>query len=92
MAGYRDDGIVHRHPHSTSVGARLQILIIAWLYVTLMVALATKGAVAGSAFFLVVGCSPLVLYGWLVLRRRRAMRSPDSTLESEVKATDDGDA
>jgi hypothetical protein len=72
--------------------APLHILVIAWLYVTLMMALAMKSVAAGGAFFLFAGCGPVVLCGWLAVRRRRVMRSPDSALQSQMKPTDDGDA
>jgi hypothetical protein len=74
-----------------SSGGRLHIVIIAWLFVTLMMALAMRSGWAGATFFLAVGLAPVALFVWLALSRVRARSLAESTLESQVKATDDGD-
>jgi hypothetical protein len=53
----------------------LHIVIIAWLYVTLTMALAFRSGLAGAAFFVAVGVAPVALYAWLALRRRAARRA-----------------
>ena len=92
MAGGRDDGIVHRHLPSTSIGARLHIVIIAWLFVTLTMALAMRSGWGGAAFFLVVGIGPVALVAWLALRRAGPHPPPASAFEGQVKPADDRDA
>jgi len=52
----------------------MHIVIIAWLYITLAMALAFHGVLAGIAFFVVAGMLPVALYAWLASRRRRAAR------------------
>jgi nicotinamide riboside transporter PnuC len=52
----------------------MHIVIIAWLYITLTMALALHSALAGVAFFFAAGVSPVALYAWLAARRRRAAR------------------
>jgi hypothetical protein len=53
----------------------LHIVIIAWLYVTLTMALTFRSGLAGAAFFVAAGVAPVALYGWLALRRRAARRA-----------------
>ena len=69
-------------------------MIIAWLFVTLMMALTMRNGWGGIAFFLSVGLAPVALYASLALRRLRARPQPHprSALEGQVKATDDGNA
>lgn len=52
----------------------VHIVIIAWLYITLTMALSFASLLAGSAFFVTVGLPPVLLYAWLTLRRRRRLR------------------
>jgi len=52
----------------------MHILIIAWLFITFTMAL-TLRAVAGIAFFCVVGLAPVALYLWLAVRRRATARA-----------------
>lgn len=52
----------------------MHIVIIAWLYIMLTMALALTSALAGTAFFLAAGVLPVALYAWLAVRRRRAAR------------------
>jgi hypothetical protein len=52
----------------------MHIVIIAWLYVTLTMALAFRSGYAGAAFFLCAGVAPVALYLWLIVRRRAAAR------------------
>jgi hypothetical protein len=52
---------------------RMHIVVIAWLFVTFTMAL-TMGAAAGIAFFSVLGVAPVMLYGWMIVRRRAAAR------------------
>lgn len=69
----------------------MHIVILAWLYVLLMMAMTLRSVVAGALLFLVAGLLPVALYGWMMLRRRQARRAA-SVLEREVCAGDDGDA
>lgn len=50
----------------------VHIVIIAWLYITLTMALAFRSGLAGAAFFLAAGVAPVALYLLLVVRRLRA--------------------
>ncbi|MEO8848113.1 MAG: hypothetical protein ABI440_05735 [Casimicrobiaceae bacterium] len=57
----------------------MHIVIACWLYVIAMVALTLKGAIAGFAMFVFVGCAPVCLYLWVAvqrLRQRRAATTP----------------
>ncbi len=70
----------------------MHLVIIAWLYVTLTMALAMHSIVAGVALFVFIGAAPVMLIAALALRRARARKAEASGLEQEVKAADDGDA
>ena len=54
----------------------MHIVIMAWLFVTLTMALTFRSGLAGAAFFLAAGVAPVALYAWLAVRRRRAQRRP----------------
>ena len=69
----------------------MHLVLIAWLYVTLTMALAMHSVVAGVALFACVGVAPVLLFATLALRRARARKAEASGLEQEVKAADDGD-
>lgn len=64
----------------------MHIVIIAWLFVIGVMALALSDPLAGAAWFLVAGLSPVALLLWLGGRRRR------SVLQREVEPGDDGHA
>lgn len=71
----------------------MYIVAIAWLYVTLLMALAETGIVAGVLTFLFYGLLPLALLLWLAgtpARRRR--RSAGETVNDRVHGDDGGDA
>ena len=51
----------------------MHIVIVGWLFITFTMAL-TMRPVAGVAFFAFAGLAPVLLYGALALRRRRAAR------------------
>ena len=53
----------------------MHIVLIAWLYITATMALAFANGWAGAAFFVFAGLSPVALYLWLAVRRRRAARA-----------------
>jgi hypothetical protein len=53
----------------------MHIVIVAWLYITFAMALAFHDALAGIAFFLAAGLSPVALYAWLAVRRAQARRA-----------------
>jgi hypothetical protein len=59
------------------------IVLLAWIYVIMLFALAQNSMVAGFAVAFFFGFCPLSLLGWL-LRRRRRMRI--ARLESRRKA------
>ncbi|MFO1412975.1 MAG: hypothetical protein U1F10_03505 [Burkholderiales bacterium] len=63
----------------------MHVVVIAWLFVIGVMALALSSTLAGLAWFLGVGVLPVWLLGWLALRRRR------SRLEGDVEARDDRD-
>ncbi len=66
----------------------MYIVAIAWIYVTLLMALAETTLVAGAATFLVYGLAPLALLLWLFgtpLRRRLSDQAVD-----EMVGDDDG--
>jgi membrane protein implicated in regulation of membrane protease activity len=64
----------------------MHIVVIAWLFVIGVMALALANPLAGAAWFLGVGLAPVALLAALLGRRRR------SVLEREVEARDDRDA
>jgi hypothetical protein len=53
----------------------MHIVIVAWLYITFAMALAFRDVLAGIAFFLAAGLSPVALYAWLAVRRAQARRA-----------------
>ncbi|MBI1395833.1 MAG: hypothetical protein GC151_07620 [Betaproteobacteria bacterium] len=55
----------------------MYIVAIAWLYVTFLMALAERSAVAGVMTFVFYGVAPLVLLLWLfgIPRRRKDARA-----------------
>ncbi len=73
----------------------MYIVMIAWLYVTLLMSLTLSGALAGAAFFLFVGVAPVLLFAALAVRRYtrlREQRMRSSMREQQVDATNDGKA
>jgi hypothetical protein len=60
------DGIVRAKPVQR---APMHIVVLGWLYVTFAMAL-TMGALAGIAFFVVVGLAPVAAWAIVVARRR----------------------
>jgi len=52
----------------------MHIVAMAWLYVTLTMALTLSGALAGAAFFMAVGVLPVALGALLARRRARSRR------------------
>jgi threonine dehydrogenase-like Zn-dependent dehydrogenase len=72
----------------------MHIVLMAWLYVTLMMALTMSSALAGAAFFIVIGMGPVALCAIMARRRQVARRERvrrNSTLEQLVHDADDGD-
>jgi len=55
----------------------MYIVAIAWLYVTLMMAITEKNVVAGVMTFVFYGVLPLALVLWLVGVPRRRLAKPD---------------
>ena len=72
----------------------MHIVIMAWVYVTLLMSLTLSSALAGVAFFLFVGVAPVLLFATLAVRRQRRLREQRSPLvrEQKVDAADDGKA
>lgn len=64
----------------------MHIVVIAWLFVIGVMALALSSPLAGFAWFVGAGVLPVWLMAWFALRRRR------SRLEGQVEARDDGHA
>jgi hypothetical protein len=67
----------------------MYIVAIAWLYVTLLMALTENSLVAGLASFLFYGLAPLALFLWLAgtPQRRRARQRKEKELESRESDT-----
>lgn len=53
----------------------MHIVVMAWLYVTALMALTMASGLAGAAFFASVGLAPVLLNGALAARRIRARRA-----------------
>jgi len=72
----------------------MHIVIMAWIYVTLLMSLTLSSALAGGAFFLFVGVAPVLLFATLALRRHRLRedRARQSVREQQVDPADDGKA
>ena len=73
----------------------MHIVMMAWLYVTLLMSLTLSSALAGVAFFLFVGVAPVLLFATLAVRRLRRLREERtrrSLREQQVDAADDGKA
>jgi hypothetical protein len=56
----------------------VHLVIIAWLYVMLTMALTLDSAVAGVALFVAGGLGPVALYTALAVRRLRARREREA--------------
>jgi hypothetical protein len=67
----------------------MHIVVMAWLYVTALMALTMASGVAGAAFFACVGLAPVLLYGALAARRIRARRARGLMREQHVHGADD---
>jgi hypothetical protein len=48
----------------------MHIVVIAWLFVAALMAMTLSSAVAGIAWFAVVGVLPVALLVWMTARRR----------------------
>ncbi len=73
----------------------MHIVIMAWVYVTLLMSLTLSSALAGVAFFLFLGVAPVLLFASLALRRQRRLheeRTQRSLREQQVDAANDGKA
>ncbi len=62
----------------------MHIVLIGWLFVIGVMALALSSPLAGLAFFAGLGVAPAALLVWLAARRSRAL-----VLEQDVHAADD---
>jgi hypothetical protein len=57
----------------------MYIVAIAWLFVTILMALTESSVTAGLLTFLLYGLAPLLLFWWIVgTPRRRARRALDA--------------
>jgi uncharacterized membrane protein len=74
----------------------MYIVAIAWVYVTLMMAITEESVVGGVLTFVFYGLAPLALFLWVFgtpARRRRARaRAAASVGQDEVRAPDRADA
>jgi hypothetical protein len=52
----------------------MYIVAVAWLYVTILMALTERSVIAGILTFLLYGLVPLMLFWWIVGARRRRAR------------------
>jgi hypothetical protein len=61
----------------------MYIVAIAWLFVTILMALTERSVTAGLLAFLLYGLAPLMLFWWIVgAPRRRARRAVDARGQS----------
>lgn len=70
----------------------MYIVMMAWLYVTLLMSLTLSSALAGVAFFLFLGVAPMLLFATLALlrhRRLREQRARQSVREQKIDAAND---
>ena len=73
----------------------MHIVIMAWMYVTLLMSQTLSSALAGAAFFLLAGVAPVLLFATLAGRRQRRLREDrarQSVREQQVDAANDGQA
>ena len=73
----------------------MYIVIMAWVYVTLLMSLTLSSALAGVAFFLFLGVAPVLLFATLAVRRHRRLheeRTQRSVREQKADAANDGKA
>lgn len=66
----------------------MHIVAIAWLFVTILMALTERSVTAGLLTFLLYGLAPLLLFWWLVatptrLARKAARGSDDGSMRAE---------
>jgi Flp pilus assembly protein TadB len=66
----------------------MHVVLIGWLFVIALMALALASPVAGVAWFVGAGLVPTLLVAWLYARSRRRRLS---MLEQEMHAGDDAD-
>jgi hypothetical protein len=63
----------------------MYIVAIAWLFVTILMALTERSVTAGLLTFLLYGLAPLVLFWWIVgtprRRARRAANAPGASMD-----------
>lgn len=60
----------------------MHIVLIAWLYVTLTMALTMDSIAGGVALFALLGLAPVAIAGWFAARRLRARRERSRAAES----------
>ena len=65
--------------------ARMYIIAIAWLYVTILMAASEASLVAGVLTFVFYGLAPLALLLWLLgtPQRRRNQRARDASADAD---------
>ena len=65
----------------------MYIVAIAWLFVTILMALTERSVTAGLLTFLLYGLAPLALFWWLVATpRRRARAAARASVRVEERA------
>lgn len=69
----------------------MHIIIIAWLWVILMMAITERSATAGVLTFLFYGFAPCVLLLWLVATQRRFKRRKATSVLVREEQVEDGD-
>ncbi len=77
----------------------MHIVIIAWLFVVLMMAITEKSAVGGVLTFVLYGLAPCALLLWLVATQRKALKqhrqrraATQSVAQESAKKPDGQDA
>jgi hypothetical protein len=79
--------------HGTPYNSDMYIIAIAWIYVTLLMALTETNVIAGILTFTLYGLMPLALLLWLFgtpIRRRRLREA--EALDQPAGKGDGGDA
>ena len=71
-------------------GTGMHIIIIAWLWVILMMAITERSATAGVLTFLFYGLAPCVLLLWLIVTQRRFKRRKATAVSVREEQVEDG--
>jgi type VI protein secretion system component VasK len=77
------------HDHRTAPFI-VYIIVIAWLYVIIMIAVVSDSVLKGVVRFLFLGALPVGLWFWMTMRRRRRVNEVSEVSEAdETRASDE---